>query len=106
MPLTDAPLTRFARELRDEGIPLGPGVATELLDVLELVDVVNAEDVYWGMRAVTVRRREHVPIFDRVFVRFFGQGSDGAFVVRGVRPDEEYDVQLQTKSDRSSSWWS
>ncbi len=97
MPLTDAPLTRFARELRDEGIPLGPGVATELLDVLELVDVVNAEDVYWGMRAVTVRRREHVPIFDRVFVRFFGQGADGAFVV--FDPSQPRDWRIDAAED-------
>ncbi len=80
MPLTTAPLTRFARELRDEGIPLGPGIATELLEVLELVDVTNPEDVYWGMRAVTVRQREHVPIFDRVFIRFFGRDADGSLM--------------------------
>lgn len=95
MPLTAAPLTRFARELRDEGIPLGPGVATELLDVLELVDVANAEDVYWGMRAVTVRQLEHVPIFDRVFVRFFGRDAEGTLMAFSPAEAREWRIEAE-----------
>lgn len=95
MPLTAAPLTRFARELRDEGIPLGPGVATELLTVLELVDVANAQDVYWGMRAVTVRTREHVPIFDRVFVRFFGRDAEGTFMAFSPTQAREWRIEAE-----------
>ena len=73
MPLIGSPLTRFARDLRAEGIPLGPGITNEMLAAIELVEVGRAEDVYWGLRGVTVRRLDHVPAFDRVFVKFFGR---------------------------------
>ena len=73
MSLSGAPLTRFARELRAEGIPLGPGITEEMLAVLELVELARGEDVYWGLRGITVRRPEHVPAFDEVFVRFFAR---------------------------------
>jgi len=75
--LKDSPLTEFTRELRSEGLPVAPAVTGDLLSVLEIVDPGNAEDVYWGFRSVVVREPSHVPVFDEVFVRFFGRPMGG-----------------------------
>lgn len=73
------PLVRFVRELRDEGVPVGPAVAVDLLAAIERVGASPAADVYWALRSLTVTSPSQVAAFDRVFVRFFGTppGEDG-----------------------------
>ena len=93
MPLTDAPLTGFARALREEGLPVPPAVTGDLLSVLEVVDPGNPEDVYWGFRSVVVRERDHIPIFDEVFLRFFGRESGGGFAVTVPSPPRQWRIE-------------
>ncbi|GIU91398.1 MAG: hypothetical protein KatS3mg011_0304 [Acidimicrobiia bacterium] len=78
-----ASLVAFARELRAEGIGVGPSAAADLLAAMEAVGAASAEDVYWAFRSTTVTSREQVPAFDRVFVRFFRGESPGSFLVAG-----------------------
>lgn len=66
------PLVRFVRDLRAEGVPVGPAVAGDLLAAIERVGAASASDVYWALRSLTVTSPSQVAAFDRVFVRFFG----------------------------------
>ncbi|MEX2424444.1 MAG: VWA domain-containing protein [Acidimicrobiia bacterium] len=69
-------LVEFGRALREGGVPVPPTIARDLMGALELVGAASAEDVYWSFRALTVTARDHIPIFDRVFIRFF-RGEEG-----------------------------
>ena len=71
-----AALVEFARELRAEGVPTGPTTASDLLEALETVGAASATDVYWAFRSLTVCERDHVPAFDRVFMRFFADPGE------------------------------
>ncbi len=65
-------LIRFSRRLREEGIPVGPVHASDLVNALQLVDAASAEDVYSGFRSVSITRRDQIAAFDRVFIEIFG----------------------------------
>lgn len=71
----------FARRLRSDGIDLGATIVVDLADALHLVGAARGEDVYWAFRSLTVTRREHIPIFDRAFVEYFGQQIDDRLAV-------------------------
>jgi uncharacterized protein with von Willebrand factor type A (vWA) domain len=61
----------FGNALRDAGLPIGTDdVLTFCAGVAEL-DVTDLMDVYWAGRCTLVRRREHVPIYNEIFQRFF-----------------------------------
>ena len=66
-------LVEFGRALREGGIPVPPTVASDLVAALEHVGAGSAEDVYWAFRGLTITSRDQIPIFNRVFIRFFRQ---------------------------------
>jgi uncharacterized protein with von Willebrand factor type A (vWA) domain len=57
-------LVAFARALRDEGLPVGPGREVDFCRAAALLDPV---DLYWAGRLVLVTRPEEIPVYDRVF---------------------------------------
>jgi hypothetical protein len=64
-------LVEFARLLRDEDVQVGPGdVVTYCAAVAEL-EPSDLLDVYWAGRSTLVSRHEQIPVYDRVFRRFF-----------------------------------
>jgi hypothetical protein len=64
-------LVEFARLLRDEDVQAGPGeVVTYCAAVAEL-EPSDLLDVYWAGRGTLVSRHEQIPVYDRVFRRFF-----------------------------------
>ncbi|NBH04281.1 VWA domain-containing protein [Amycolatopsis sp. SID8362] len=66
-----ATLVEFARELRAEEVPAGPGdVLTYCAAVAEL-EPSDLLDVYWAGRSTLVSRREQIPVYNRVFRRYF-----------------------------------
>jgi hypothetical protein len=66
-----ATLVEFARRLRDEDVPAGPGdVVTYCAAVAEL-DPGDLLDVYWAGRGTLVGRYEQIPVYDRVFRSYF-----------------------------------
>ncbi|HEX5407915.1 MAG TPA: VWA domain-containing protein [Pseudonocardiaceae bacterium] len=73
-----ATLVEFARQLRDEDVRVGPGdVVTYCAAVAEL-EPSDLLDVYWAGRGTLVSRHDHIPVYDRVFRRFFlGYDEDG-----------------------------
>ena len=66
-----ATLVEFGRQLRDENLPIGSGdVLTYCAAVAEL-EPSDLVDVYWAGRTALVSRPEQIPVYDRVFRRFF-----------------------------------
>jgi uncharacterized protein len=67
----DEELVRFARRLRAEGVGGGTG-AVELY--CRAAALVGPAGLYWAGRTTLVTRREDIPVYDRVFAGFFGEG--------------------------------
>lgn len=67
----DAAVVAFAARLRAEGLDLPAGQALEGLRALEAVDVGDREEARLALRAVFPSRPEDLPVFDRVFERFW-----------------------------------
>lgn len=85
----------FGHSLRDVGLPIGTDdVLTFCAGVNEL-DVTNIMDVYWAGRATLVRRREHVPIYNEVFQRFFFDN--------GVSGSEEIKKMMKSSSNAGAT---
>ncbi len=94
-----AALVEFARALRDEGVPTGPSTASDLLAALETVGASSAEDVYWAFRSLTISGRDHVPAFDRVFVRYFTEHGEPSLVLAQESPPRAWSVRDAGKGD-------
>lgn len=75
MSAATAKLVEFGRALREEGIPVPPTVARDLVAAVEEVGAASGEDVYWAFRGLTITSREQIPLFDRVFLAFFSQAA-------------------------------
>lgn len=67
----------FGRVLRAAGIETGPGRMAELLDALTLVGFGRRDDVKAMARALLVRRREDLQLFDAAFDLFWRRPSEG-----------------------------
>ena len=62
-------LTAFGRALRGEGVPVGTG---RIASFCRAAALLPPGDLYWAGRATLLGRREHIPVYDRVFRSFFG----------------------------------
>ena len=65
----EAELVAFGRELRNQGLSVGPGRIVEFCKAARLL---TPFDLYWAGRVTLVGKSEEIPIYDRVFVQFFG----------------------------------
>ena len=91
----EALLVDFGHALRDAGLPIGTDdVLTFCAGVAEL-DVSDLMDVYWAGRASLVRRRDHVPVYNEVFQRFFFDN--------GVAGSEELKKTMRSSSNASAT---
>jgi uncharacterized protein with von Willebrand factor type A (vWA) domain len=63
-------LVTFARALRDEGLPVGPG---RVADFCRAAAALSPTDLYWAGRLTLVSRPEEIPVYDRVFRGAFEQ---------------------------------
>jgi uncharacterized protein with von Willebrand factor type A (vWA) domain len=63
-------LAGFGRALRAEGLRVGTGRIAEFCRAAALVDL---GDLYWAGRATLISRPEDIPVYDRVFRRFFAR---------------------------------
>ena len=85
MSTVEEALVGFGRALRAEGLTIGTGQLTTYCDAVARLDPSDADDVYWAGRSCLVGRREDVPIYDRVFARWFKGGhSPSALKVSGA----------------------
>ncbi|MDP9220139.1 MAG: VWA domain-containing protein [Actinomycetota bacterium] len=64
-------LVDFVRELRSAGLPVGSGDVLTYSAAMTPLDPTDLLDLYWAGRTTLVTRRDHIPIYDEVFRRFF-----------------------------------
>ena len=69
-------LVNFTAELRAAGLPVGSGDVLAYCAAVSVLDPTDLLDLYWGGRTTLVTRRENIPVYDRVFRRFFTGSSD------------------------------
>jgi uncharacterized protein with von Willebrand factor type A (vWA) domain len=76
----DAPfvgvLVAFARELRAAGLGVGSGDVLTYSAAMARLDPTDLVDLYWAGRTTMVTRRDQIPVYDRVFRRFFLDESE------------------------------
>jgi uncharacterized protein with von Willebrand factor type A (vWA) domain len=64
-------LVTFAGQLRAEGLAVGSGEVLTYCSAMASLTPTDLVDLYWAGRATMVSRRDQIPIYDRVFRRFF-----------------------------------
>ncbi len=69
-------LVNFTAELRAAGLPVGSGDVLAYCAAMGTLDPTDLLDLYWGGRTTLVTRRENIPVYDRVFRRFFLDSHD------------------------------
>jgi len=90
-------LVDFARELRGAGLAVGSGDAVTFCAAMAPLDPTDLVDLYWAGRTTMVSRREDLPVYDRVFRRFFLDEADALPepVRIALRPTAETQGELQ-----------
>ena len=69
-------LVDFTAELRSAGLSIGSGDVLAYCAAAGALDPTDLLDLYWGGRTTLVTRRESIPVYDRVFRRFFLDSRD------------------------------
>jgi len=64
-------LVEFGTALREHGLPVGTDDVLAFCSAVAELTPSDSEDVYWSGRATLVHRRDHIPVYDEVFRRFF-----------------------------------
>ncbi len=64
-------LVGFGDALRDAGVPIGSGDVLTYCAAMALLDPGDVLDLYWAGRTSLVSRRDHIPVYDRVFRTYF-----------------------------------
>ena len=71
-------LVGFARALRAEGVMTGTGDAEVFCASAACLDPTDVVDLYWAGRCSLVTRHADIPVYDKVFRRYFLGGSAAA----------------------------
>jgi uncharacterized protein with von Willebrand factor type A (vWA) domain len=69
-------LVAFAEELRGEGLAVGSGDVLTYCRAMAPLEPTDLLDLYWAGRTTMVTRRDQIPVYDRVFRRFFLDDPD------------------------------
>jgi len=72
---TLANLLAFGRVLKEAGLKVSLSQVMDASRSLELVDISRRADFYAGLRSNLVSDKEEIPLFDRVFERFWEELS-------------------------------
>ena len=64
-------LVGFGTALREAGLPIGTDDVLAFCAAVAELSPSDSEDVYWCGRTTLVNRRDHIPVYDEVFRRFF-----------------------------------
>jgi uncharacterized protein len=70
-------LMLFLRLLRGLGFDVSAGRTTDLLQALDLIKISDKTDFYLTLRALLVKRREEMVLFDRAFAAFWQSQAAG-----------------------------
>ena len=79
----------LGRSLRDAGLPTSVDAEIVLCGALGELDLRSREHVYWAGRCTLVRHREHIPVYDAVFERFWAgrPPADGVTTAEAAESD-------------------
>jgi hypothetical protein len=69
-------LVDFGNELRAAGLAVGSGDVATFCAAVASLDPGELADLYWAGQTTMVTRREQIPVYDRVFRRFFLDEDD------------------------------
>ena len=61
----------FCRELREQGLLVGPNETADSLRALSSVDILDEVQVYWALRSILVSRADEIPAFYDCFQRYW-----------------------------------
>ena len=61
----------FARTLRSAGMAVGTGQVIDALQSVALTGIGSRQDFYWALRALLVKRKSDVQLFDQAFHIYF-----------------------------------
>ncbi|QWF22548.1 VWA domain-containing protein [Nocardioides sp. LMS-CY] len=91
-------LVGFGRALRAAGLPVGTGDVQTYCAAMEPLDPTDLLDLYWAGRTTLVGRREHLPVYHRVFREWFlgvpGEPDEARPFNRPDAPEAWADLQL------------
>jgi uncharacterized protein with von Willebrand factor type A (vWA) domain len=82
----------FGRELRDEGLPIGSGEVLIYCSAMATLNPGDLLDLYWAGRTTLLTKSDHIPVYDRVFRRFF-LGYDDRLPERTHKPIQRSDIE-------------
>ena len=85
-------LVGFVHELRAAGLAAGSGDVLTYCSAMEPLDPSDLVDLYWGGRVTLVTRRDQIPVYDRVFHRYF--------LDEGADEDDPLKLALKAKSNQ------
>src|SRR5262245_52423740 len=93
-------LVAFGNELRAAGVAVGTGDVSTYSAAVAALDPTDLLDLYWCGRATLLTRREQIPVYDRVFRRFFlDEGEDEAEPVKTMlRMSAESELMIELPS--------
>lgn len=98
MPLT-ANLLVFGRLLRSLGLDISGAHMTDAVEALLLVGLARRDDVRYALRALWVRRRDELPVFDAAFDAFWQDHGErwGRRDLRAIgEPRTGISIQIET----------
>jgi uncharacterized protein len=83
----------FARLLRRTGLRVGAAESLAAIEALTLIDISDRDSVHDALRAVMIRTRDELPLFDQAFALFwrappFSGPPPGAAVRKKMAPGE------------------
>lgn len=87
-------LVEFGHELRAAGVVVGSGDVVAYCTAAAALNPADIVDLYWAGRTTMVTRRDHIPVYDRVFRQFFLDD-------RGGEPDERKEKIRSASSHES-----
>lgn len=70
-PVLTETLVGFAQALRDAGLPVGTGDVVTFCAAAAELDPADLLDLYWAGRSTLVTRREQLPVYHVIFLRYF-----------------------------------
>jgi uncharacterized protein with von Willebrand factor type A (vWA) domain len=64
-------LVEFGDELRNAGIVVGTNDTMTYVEAVSLINPADLIDVYWAGRGTLVNRNDQIPVYNRIFQKFF-----------------------------------
>jgi len=81
-----AHLAAFGGALRERGVAIGLGEEVDAAAALTLVDLLDRDEVSTALKCALKVRREHWPLFDELFVRWWSECRPSPHVEHHTRP--------------------